>query len=186
MFIITINTTGSSSCLNCGSEYGNGFTSSAGSYSCSICDAGYYRTYSDDVCVLCPSNTICSNEPKAIYPAPAIGYWIDTSNELFFNENKFQVYKCFRPTCKGSSPYDVVSNDDDSVVTVSTSTSISTVTGNHRKLLSSSSSGSRCWSKGNITNCNSDLLQCTEGAMGPLCGIYIYILTHTISCLILI
>jgi hypothetical protein len=130
-----------SSCWNCASEYGTGFTSHIGSATCLICSPGYYRTFEVQQklskCVICPSNTICSAYSKAIYPAPHSGYWIDTRNELFFRENVFQVYKCFRPTCKGSSP------DDEK---------------------------HKCWARGNITQCDSDELQCTEGAQGPICG----------------
>ena len=92
------------SCTSCDS-LGTGYTSSLGASSCDLCLAGFYRDPTSDLCVKCSlksMNANCQSESGQLLPAPAEGYWVDTTSLDAFSDAKFAVYPCLRLTCTGS------------------------------------------------------------------------------------
>jgi hypothetical protein len=130
---------GSAICTSC-DTIGDGYTSGGGSTSCALCRAGYYRRPVKDTCVACPPNARCQESVGDLLPAPATGFWLDTSSAKEFEV--LVLFQCARLTCAGGNP----SSD------------------------TSSANSESCWSADEIADCDPNALLCSPGASGPLCG----------------
>ena len=72
------------------------------SFECGLCAAKFWINQ-DGECVACPEFSVCAKEAGLLLPAPAKGYWVNTKTlpEAISNPD---LFRCPRPTCRGSRP----------------------------------------------------------------------------------
>jgi syndecan 4 len=134
---------GADSCASC-CEYE---TSTRGATSCVLAVPGYYYQPSTHTLTVCPINAECDGAQN--FPRPKQGHWVDRRLAKYADVMR----RCSRSTCKGGARKDIVN-------------------------------GTSCWSSWHfnetwfnslsnssaIHDCDTDSIQCTEGASGALCG----------------
>jgi hypothetical protein len=134
--------TSTDTCYPCPATY----SSFAGSSKCSIAAEGYYIDTKDGSSVACPEHAYCAGGLEL--PRPLVNHWIDRSSL----QRATTLDRCYRKTCSGAT----IDDDADDSSVNQTSCWLPQCYGEHNSCPAA--------------RCDSDSLQCTEGARGPLCG----------------
>lgn len=157
---------GSVACSSCGV----GTDSNEGAVACTLSASDYYLDPQSGEVLACPSNSRCLGGDEM--PRPAVGFWVNR-NRLGYAGG---IFACSRNTCKGAVDMSVGA--------------AAALSGGSRRLSSATglTANTSCWARAayndsawqervpDFHGCDANLLLCTEGAYGPICGRYFSLL----------